>query len=256
MSATQLAIKHHSSNIAHTTELVRNGGACLTPPPLRIQILQQCSLLQHTTHQTLQYFRPSHLDQLHPREVHLCLLLHLGSSNMKCPKWMGIRVTSNIRKDLHSLPSRSLRTTGSRKYSNPAIPASQAPLQPLIESNLALADSLLQVEARLNRQREQSQSRLLSLRALEQQHRTKLSETEDALQTFSPMALYQRLSASVQEQEQLVRGLEESWLDEGGMASDREIGEFVRRVKENKKTAFLRAERKRRWDEGRVGGWR
>jgi hypothetical protein len=117
MSATQLAIKHHSSNIAHTTELVRNGGACLTPPPLRIQILQQCSLLQHTTHQTLQYFRPSHLDQLHPREVHLCLLLHLGSSNMKCPKWMGIRVTSNIRKDLHSLPSRSLRTTGSRKYS-------------------------------------------------------------------------------------------------------------------------------------------
>jgi hypothetical protein len=70
------------------------------------------------------------------------------------------------------------------------------------------------------------------------------------------MALYQRLSASAQEQEQLVRGLEESWLDEGGMASDREIGEFVRRVKENKKTAFLRAERKRRWDEGRVGGWR
>lgn len=139
---------------------------------------------------------------------------------------------------------------------HPAISASQAPLQPLIESNLALADSLLQLEARLNQQREHSQSRLLSLRALEQQHRTKLSETEDALQSFSPMVLYQRLSASVQEQEQLVRGLEESWLDEGGMASDREIGEFVRRVKENKKTAFLRAERKRRWDEGRVGGWR
>jgi type IV secretory pathway VirB10-like protein len=139
---------------------------------------------------------------------------------------------------------------------HPAIPASEEPLQPLIESNLALADSLLQLEARLNQQREKSQSRLLSLRALEQQHRSKLSETEDALQSFSPMALYQRLSASVQEQEQLVRGLEESWLDEGGMASDREIGEFVRRVKENKKTAFLRAERKRRWDEGRVGGWR
>lgn len=133
---------------------------------------------------------------------------------------------------------------------HPAIPASQAPLQPLIESNLALADSLLQTEARLNRQREQSQSRLLSLRALEQQHRTKLSETEDALQTFSPMALYQRLSASVQEQEQLVRGLEESWLDEGGMASDREIGEFARRVKENKKTAFLRAERKKEMGRG------
>ena len=139
---------------------------------------------------------------------------------------------------------------------HPAIPASQEPLKPLIETNLALSDSLLQLEARLNRQREQSQSRLLALRALEQQHRSKLSETEDALQSFSPMALYQRLSASTQEQEQLVRGLEESWLDEGGMASDREIAEFVRRVKENKRTGFLRAERKRRWDEGRVGGWR
>jgi len=161
--------------------------------------------------------------------------------------------------DLHRLlQDRDLQSAllNDPKTTHPAIPASEEPLQPLIESNLALADSLLQLEAQLNQQREKSQSRLLSLRALEQQHRSKLSETEDALQSFSPMALYQRLSASVQEQEQLVRGLEESWLDEGGMASDREIGEFVRRVKENKKSAFLRAERKRRWDEGRVGGWR
>jgi hypothetical protein len=124
--------------------------------------------------------------------------------------------------DLHQLlQDRDLQSAllNNPHTTHPAIPASETPLQPLIESNLALADSLLQLEARLNRQREQSQSRLLSLRALEQQHRAKLSETEDALQTFSPMALYQRLSASVQEQEQLVRGLEESWLDEGGMAS-------------------------------------
>ena len=173
--------------------------------------------------------------------------------------WLPEILKDKSTSDLHQLlQDRDLQSAllNDPSTTHPAIPASHAPLQPLIESNLALADSLLQVEARLNRQREQSQSRLLSLRALEQQHRTKLSETEDALQTFSPMALYQRLSASVQEQEQLVRGLEESWLDEGGMASDREIGEFVRRVKENKKTAFLRAERKRRWDEGRVGGWR
>lgn len=70
------------------------------------------------------------------------------------------------------------------------------------------------------------------------------------------MALYQRLSASVQEQEALVRGIEESWLEEGGVATDREVGEFLRRVKEGKKAAFLRRERKGRWDEGRVGGWR
>ena len=72
------------------------------------------------------------------------------------------------------------------------------------------------------------------------------------------MALYQRLSGSVQEQEQLLRGMEESWLEEeqGATASEREVGEFVRRVKEARKVGFLRGERKERWDEGRVGGWR
>ena len=70
------------------------------------------------------------------------------------------------------------------------------------------------------------------------------------------MALYQRLSASAQEQEGLVRGMEESWLEEGGRAEEREVGEFVRRVREARRVGFLREERKGRWDEGRVGGWR
>ncbi|KAK5123106.1 hypothetical protein LTR85_003304 [Meristemomyces frigidus] len=139
---------------------------------------------------------------------------------------------------------------------HPAIPASQRALQPLVESNLQLANSLLELENRLAQQRDQTQSRLLSLRALEQQHRSKLEETENALSSFSPVALYQRLSASVQEQDQLVRGIKDSWLEEGGVASDREVTEFVRRVRDAKKTAFLRRERKERWDEGRVGGWR
>jgi hypothetical protein len=139
---------------------------------------------------------------------------------------------------------------------HPAVPASQQALRALIESNLQLANSLLELERRLGQQREQTQSRLLALKALEQQHRSKLSETEDALSNFSPMALYSRLNASAQEQEQLVRGIEDSWLEEGGTASDREVTEFVRRVRDAKKTAFLRQERKKRWDEGRVGGWR
>jgi len=139
---------------------------------------------------------------------------------------------------------------------HPAVTASEALLPPLINSNLALANSTLELEKRLSSLRERTQSRLLALRALEQQHRTKISETEDALRDFSPMALYQRLNASMQEQESLVRGLEESWLDEDGVASDREVGDFVRRVKEARKVAFLRTERKARWDEGRVGGWR
>lgn len=78
------------------------------------------------------------------------------------------------------------------------------------------------------------------------------------MREFSPPAMYQRLSAAVGEQEALCRGLEESFLEgEGGvMASEREVAEFVRRYREGRKVAYLRAERKERWDEGRVGGWR
>lgn len=126
----------------------------------------------------------------------------------------------------------------------------------MLESNIALASSLQQLESRLNHERSATQSRLLAMKALEQQHRTKISETEDALRDFSPMALYQRLNASVQEQDALVKGIEDSFLEEGGMASEREVADFVRRIREAKRVAFLRTERKERWDEGRVGGWR
>jgi Modifier of rudimentary (Mod(r)) protein len=61
----------------------------------------------------------------------------------------------------------------------------------------------------------------------------------------------------VSDQEQLCRGLEESFLEEqGGAASEREAAEFVRRVKEARRVAYLRRERKERWDEGRIGGLR
>lgn len=70
------------------------------------------------------------------------------------------------------------------------------------------------------------------------------------------MALYQRLNSSVQEQDAFVKGIEDSFLEESGIASDRELADFVRRVREAKRVAFLRTERKERWDEGRVGGWR
>lgn len=62
------------------------------------------------------------------------------------------------------------------------------------------------------------------------------------------------------EQDALCRGLEESFLEgeggDGGMASEREVADFVRRLREGRKVAWLRGERKERWDEGRVGGWR
>jgi hypothetical protein len=76
------------------------------------------------------------------------------------------------------------------------------------------------------------------------------------LKDFSAPALYQKLVAAISEQENLSRGLEESFLEDEGVASEREVAEFVRRFREVRKTAHLRRERKERWDEGRVGGWR
>ncbi|KAF2274566.1 uncharacterized protein EI97DRAFT_460139 [Westerdykella ornata] len=145
---------------------------------------------------------------------------------------------------------------------HPSIPASRAPLQALLAQNIALAEQLKNLEAHLRHQRESTQSRLLSLRALERQWRAKQAEQDEALRDFSPPALYQRLSAAVAEQDALCRGLEESFLDGEGfggveaVASEREVVEFVRRLREGRKIAYLRAERKERWDEGRVGGWR
>lgn len=145
---------------------------------------------------------------------------------------------------------------------HPSVPASTAPLQALLAQNIALAENLKQLEVHLQRQRETTQSRLLSLKALERQWKAKQVEQDEALRDFSPPALYQRLSAAVGEQEALCRGLEESFLEGEGaggtdaVASEREVTEFIRRLKEGRKIAYLRAERKERWDEGRVGGWR
>jgi hypothetical protein len=127
---------------------------------------------------------------------------------------------------------------------------------------MSLATNLVSLEQQIQHVRQNTQSRLLSLRALERQWRTKQAEQDKALRDFSAPALYQRLSAAVSEQEQLCRGLEESFLDgegdtgRGGNASEREVADFVRRYKEARRIAYLRRERKERWDEGRIGGWR
>ncbi|GAM83550.1 hypothetical protein ANO11243_015380 [Dothideomycetidae sp. 11243] len=173
--------------------------------------------------------------------------------------WLPRGLVDKTTQDLqHLLEHPELQTAllDNSDTSHPSIASSQAPLKQVLESNIALSDALLQLEAHLNDLRTSAQSRLLGLRGLEQQYRTRVSETEAELKPFSPMALYQRLSASAQEQDLLVRGIEESFMDDSGMASDREVQDFVRRVREAKKTAVFRNERKMRWDEGRVGGWR
>ncbi|KAK8166600.1 hypothetical protein IWX90DRAFT_385198 [Phyllosticta citrichinensis] len=141
---------------------------------------------------------------------------------------------------------------------HPSVAASISPIQDLLSQNIALAESLKNLESVLQHERQDVQSRLLSLRALERQWRAKQAEQDEALKDFSPPALYQRLSAAIGEQEALCRGLEESFLEGegGGQASEREVAEFVRRIRDGRTVAYLRREKKERWDEGRVGGWR
>jgi hypothetical protein len=166
--------------------------------------------------------------------------------------------------DLHTIlsdPSLQQAIVHSPDTAHPSLSASTTALQALLGDNLSISTSLKQLESQIQHQRQETQSRLLSLRALERQWQSKQAEQEAALKDFSPHALYQRLSAAVGEQESLCRSLEESFLEggeqgQGGVATEREVTEFARRLREARKVAYLRRERKERWDEGRVGGWR
>lgn len=78
--------------------------------------------------------------------------------------------------------------------------------------------------------------------------------------------MYGRLVSGIAEQEALVRAVEESFLEEGGvqeyshnaagMASEREAGDWVKRIREGTAVLERRKESRARWDEGSVGGWR
>jgi hypothetical protein len=79
--------------------------------------------------------------------------------------------------------------------------------------------------------------------------------------------MYQRLISSINEQEALLRAMEESFLEGpdnhdayyaggSGKASEKEVTEWVRRIREGATTLAKRREMRGRWDEGRVGGWR
>ncbi|KAF1930916.1 uncharacterized protein M421DRAFT_57271 [Didymella exigua CBS 183.55] len=179
--------------------------------------------------------------------------------------WLPEPVKDRATKDLHEIlqtPKLQHAIVHNPETAHASLQASTAPLRALLAQNVELAESLKQLEAHVQHQRDGTQSRLLALRALERQWKAKQAEQDDALREFSPPALYQRLNAAVGEQEALCRGLEESFLEGEGVggndavASEREVIDFVRRIREGRKVAYLRAECKERWDEGRVGGWR
>lgn len=140
---------------------------------------------------------------------------------------------------------------------HPSVTASDEQLRASLDENLELAARLRDLESQLSAERSSAQAQLLSTHALERQWRQKQSELDGALEPFSPTALYQRLGQGVQEQGMMCQALEESFLEDGGGGSgDRELTDWIRRYREAKTLYYLRQERKERWDEGRVGGWR
>ncbi|KAM0437451.1 hypothetical protein ACHAPT_001813 [Fusarium lateritium] len=142
---------------------------------------------------------------------------------------------------------------------HPSLLASHQSLSSALTENVDLAGQLTDMEARLAHQRASTQAQLLATHALERQWRQKQSDMDHALAPFSPAALYQQLGQGVQEQALVCQAMEESFLEgqgEGAPATEREVTDWVRRYREAKVQYYLRQERKERWDEGRVGGWR
>lgn len=141
---------------------------------------------------------------------------------------------------------------------HPACTAQQENLQSLLKYNQDLTKHLLELQARLDEQRPSTETLLLKHQSLEVSWRKKQSEMDAALAPWSPKALYQRLSASISEQEAVCRAVEESFLEKEhhGRATEKEVADWVRRVRAEAAKLAARREAKARWDEGRVGGWR
>ncbi len=161
--------------------------------------------------------------------------------------------------DILSNPALLSALTHSPQTVHPSLQASHEALQSALAENMERAAQLLDLEARLAHQRSAAQAQLLSTHALERQWRAKQAEMDHALAPFAPASLYQGLAQGVLEQEGVCYALEESFLEgegDGALATEREVGDWVRRYREAKKLYYLRQERKERWDEGRVGGWR
>ncbi|RYO73866.1 hypothetical protein DL766_010624 [Monosporascus sp. MC13-8B] len=140
---------------------------------------------------------------------------------------------------------------------HPSLAATEEALLNVLDENVALACHLTELESRLSRQRSSTQAQLLSTHALERQWHQKQSEMDHALAPFAPSSLYQRLTQGLQEQEMVCLAMEESFLEgDGALATERETLEWVRRYRDARKLYYLRQERKERWNERRVGGWR
>ncbi|KAL3460731.1 hypothetical protein BJX64DRAFT_290042 [Aspergillus heterothallicus] len=143
---------------------------------------------------------------------------------------------------------------------HPSYAVHETNLQALLKYNQDLAHHLLDLQTRLAELRSSTETLLLQHQSLEVSWRKKQVDMDSALAPWSPKALYQRLSAAIAEQEAVCRAVEESFLEGEhelhGKASEREVADWVRRVRGEGAKLAGRREAKSRWDEGRVGGWR
>ncbi|KAI8629090.1 hypothetical protein F5Y19DRAFT_89441 [Xylariaceae sp. FL1651] len=151
---------------------------------------------------------------------------------------------------------------------HPSLSQTQDALLAALSENIGLAQHLTELETRLAHQRASTQAQLLSAHALDRQWRAKQADMDIALAPFGPAALYTRLTQALQEQEMLCAAMEESFLEGesggresmdaagGNLATERETLDWVRRYREARRLYYLRQERKERWNERRVGGWR
>ncbi|EEQ90433.1 uncharacterized protein BDCG_05553 [Blastomyces dermatitidis ER-3] len=173
--------------------------------------------------------------------------------------WLPDALKDKSTPDLHSiLQNPTLLHALATTHSSYA--ATQAHLTTLLTANKKLATHLLSLETHLHNLRASTESLLLHHQSLELSWRKKQGELDTALEPWSPKALYQRLVAGIAEQEAVCRAVEESFLEsEQGSeekATEREVVEWVRRVRTEGARLENRREMRARWDEGRVGGWR
>ncbi|EEP78625.1 predicted protein [Uncinocarpus reesii 1704] len=172
--------------------------------------------------------------------------------------WIPDIIKDKSTKDLQSILS-DPSLLNALANTHPSHSASQSHLLALLDSNKALAAHVLDLESHLSALRASTESLLLQHQSLELSWRKKQTEMDTALAPWSPKALYQRLVAAIAEQEAVVRAVEESFLDgdlQHGVAGEREVAEWVKRLRSEGAKLEFRREARTRWDEGRVGGWR
>lgn len=168
----------------------------------------------------------------------------------------------NSKNDLHHLlqtPSLQSSLLRDPAHVHASLRASNEALAAQLAHTQALAAQVAQTEGRVGQLRERVGGRLLAVRAQEQSWRKKQADMEGRLEEYGPRVLHGRLGRAIIEGEEEARVLEETWIDVGGgegKATERETAEWVRRLREQRTIVWLRRERRGRWDEGRVGGWR